>query len=73
MQEEVLGLAKRNSKLEATARKLRAAARESEAKHQRLLSSVQNLEVQLAREQDRYAQASQAAGEQVLHLCNALS
>ena len=65
-QEEGLGLAKRNSELEAAARKLRGAARDSDAEHQRLLSRVQNLEVQLAREQNRYAKASQAAGEQVL-------
>lgn len=70
MQEEGLGLAKRNTELEAAARKLRAGARDSEAEHQRLLSRVQNSKVQLAREQDRYAQASQAAGEQLLHsLC----
>ena len=47
-------------------RKLRAAARESEAEHKRLFSQVQQLESQLAKEQARYAQSSQAAGEQVV-------
>lgn len=66
MQEEGLSLAKRNSELETTARRLKAAARASEAEHQRVLSRVQQLEAEVAREQDRYSQASQAAGEQVL-------
>ena len=66
MQEEGLGLAKRNSELENTARRLKAAARVSEAEHQKVLSRVHQLEAELAREQDRYSQATQAAGEQVL-------
>ena len=65
-QEEGLNLARRNDELEGSVRKLRAAARESEAAHKRLLSHVQQLESQLAKEQERYAQASQAAGEQVV-------
>ena len=68
MQEEGLSLAKHNSELEATARRLKAAARGSEAEHQRVLSRVQQLEIEVAREHGRYSQASQAAGEQVLPL-----
>ena len=68
MQEEGLSLAKRNGELEAVARRLKAAARASEAEHQRILSRVQQLEGELAREHERYSQASQAAGEQVLQL-----
>ena len=65
-QEDGLNLARRNDELEGSVRKLRAAARESEAEHKRLLSRVQQLESQLAKEQERYGQASQAAGEQVV-------
>lgn len=68
VQEEGLSLAKRNSELKATAHRLKAAARSSEAEHQRVLSRMQQLEAELAREQGRYSQASQAAGEQVLQL-----
>ncbi len=69
LQEEGLSLAKRNGELEAAVRKLRAAGRDSEAEHQRVMSQVQQLESQLAKEQGRYAQASQAAGEQVVKSC----
>ena len=67
-QEEGLSLVKRNGELEAAVRRLRASARESEAEHQQVLSQVKQLEAQLAKEQSRYAQASHAAGEQVLLL-----
>ena len=65
MQEEGLTLAKRNGELEAVARRLKAAARASEAEHQRISSRVEQLESELAREHDSHSQASQAASEQV--------
>lgn len=73
VQAEGLSLAKRNGELEAVARRLKAAARGSGAEHQRMLSRVEQLESELAREHARYSQASQAAGEQVLGVqCNAV-
>ena len=73
LQEEGINLKRRNGELEAAVRKLRAATRDSEAEHNRVLSQVQQLESQLAEEQERNAQASQAAGEQVAKLCQNLA
>ena len=73
LQEEGISLKRRNGELEAAVRKLRAATRDSEAEHNRVLSQVQQLESQLAEEQERNAQASQAAGEQVAKSCQNLA
>ncbi|DBA77123.1 hypothetical protein WJX77_012006 [Trebouxia sp. C0004] len=68
LQEEGLSLAKRNDELKVSVRSLRAMTRDSEAEHQRMMRQVQQLESQLAKEQERYAQASRAAGEQMQEL-----
>lgn len=61
LQEEGLSLAKRNDELEVSVRSLRAATRDSEIKHQSMTRRVQQLERQLEKEQEKYAQASRAA------------
>lgn len=65
LQAEGEALSRKNGELEAIARKLRAAARDTDQERDRLLTRMAALEGQLAQEQDRASYATEAASRQV--------